>query len=506
MRKEQLLRSQVAINRELEVLFTRIGDVVKASAADAAAAGAETILRQSEGLLKNVLSPADYDYLKRSAQQSASQSLEVLRQRISGSSYVPLAESVWSNQRWANSTVNSMVNSALARGASAAELAKEVRAFVNPSTPGGVRYASLRLARTELNNAFHAAQVKQAQEEPWVVGVKWHLSGSHPVPDECNTYAESTHTKDGEAGVFKKEEVPAKPHPNCLCYTTPVTPSSEEFIDSFMSGDYDDYLEERGVEPDPPKPRLFGDLRQEKPESYSDALKVANPVHTRKEYLNNCHWVVNAMEMRARGYKVVASPTFRDTGRYLHSIQKDWVDPATGKTRKFTSVYLPISPPKVGGRQSPVVRGGGRAATPTIKDVIVERTADWPQGARGFVQGEWTRGGGAHIFSVYKTETGVLRFVDGQVAKGDVSSYLDRMKAVKIMRVDDLEPVETRVRDSVKTKSVGITPEVELERARVLLGQLMADAGDSGSSLFGLYMRDAEALRKKIKTLEKKVG
>lgn len=247
VRREQLLRSQAAIQRELEVLYTRVGDIVKAQSAGAAAAGAESILSSSESLLKNVLSQSDYDYLMRSARASAEQSLEVLRQRVSGSSYVPLAESVWDNQARANSQVQNIINSALARGASAAELARDVRAFVNPNTPGGLRYASMRLARTELNNAFHAAQVKQAQEEPWTTGVKWHLSGSHPVPDACNDYAEKSHTKDGPAGVWDPEDVPAKPHPNCLCYTTPVTDDPEEFINKYLSGHYDSYLEEQGL-------------------------------------------------------------------------------------------------------------------------------------------------------------------------------------------------------------------------------------------------------------------
>lgn len=247
LRREQLLRSQVAIQQELATLYTRVGDITRTNSAIAAAAGAESILSQSQSLLQNVLSKADYEYLVRSARASASNSLEVLRQRVSGSSYVPLADSVWGAQKRANSQVNNIINSALARGASAAELAKEVRGFVDPNTPGGVRYASMRLARTELNNAFHAAQVKQAQEEPWTLAVRWHLSGSHPVPDECNQYAENEHFDGGGAGLWKPEEVPGKPHPNCLCYTTPETDDPDVFIDKYLSGKYDPYLNEQGL-------------------------------------------------------------------------------------------------------------------------------------------------------------------------------------------------------------------------------------------------------------------
>lgn len=531
MRREQVLRSQVAINRELETLYRRVGDVVKASAADAAAAGAETILRESEGLLRSVLSASDYDYLMRSARASAAQSLEVLRQRVSGSSYVPLAESVWGNQRWANSSVNNMVNAALARGASAAELAKEVRAFVNPNTPGGVRYASMRLARTELNNAFHAAQVKQAQEEPWTTAVRWHLSGSHPVPDECNDYAEREHFDGGEAGLWKPSEVPAKPHPNCLCYTTPETLTPEQFIKQYMKGDFDSYLDQNDLPPAPPAPSPrppapptkksatpppppappapavkapFADLKAlKKQESYREALKEVNPVHTKQEYLNNCHFVVNAMEMRARGFNVVAAPTFRNIGRYLDTIARDWRD-SEGRVRKFEPVRWQ-KPPKTSGTASPRISVTNNIPQSAM-DGIIAQTESWPVGARGFVNGDWSRGGGAHIFNVYKDEAGVLRFVDGQVAKDDVASYLARMDKVWVMRVDDLEPVEERVRDAVKERSVLITKKVELERARVQERQAREDANHMPKLYQHYWVEMADKLARAIKKLEKEIG
>jgi hypothetical protein len=242
MRREQLLMSQAAINRELASLFNQVGQTVRANRALAAEAGAETILRSSRSLLLEVVSPSDYDYLVRSARASASRSIEVLLQRVSGSSYVPLSESVWGAQAAAKGKVGQIINDHLARGSSAAELARDVRGYVNPNTPGGVRYASMRLGRTELNNAFHAAQVAQAQAEPWTEAVRWHLSGSHPKPDECNDYADGVHFKGGEPGRFLPDEVPSKPHPNCLCYTTPETPNREDFVSSYVDGRYDAYL------------------------------------------------------------------------------------------------------------------------------------------------------------------------------------------------------------------------------------------------------------------------
>lgn len=249
VRTQQLLLSQQAIQAEMSRYWTQMGELTKAAMATSAAAGAETMLDRE--LLSRVFGEVDLDYLTRSARASAEQALSTARERVSGTSYIPLAESVYDNDALTSGKIDDLVNSALVRGASAAELAADVRDFVNPNTPGGVRYASMRLARTELNNAFHAAQVRQAQKDPWTMTVKWWLSGSHPRPDECNEYADGVHFTGGEAGHFRPAEVPAKPHPNCLCFTTPETVDRDEFIRRFETGDYDDYLDEQfpGISP-----------------------------------------------------------------------------------------------------------------------------------------------------------------------------------------------------------------------------------------------------------------
>jgi len=48
-------------------------------------------------------------------------------------------------------------------------------------------------------------------------------------------------------GVYPKDEVPRRPHPQCLCYVTHVQEDDEVFTNKLAKGDYDDYLNERGV-------------------------------------------------------------------------------------------------------------------------------------------------------------------------------------------------------------------------------------------------------------------
>lgn len=242
VREDQLRLSMIAINRDLANYWTAVGDMVQARQYSAAASAGETIFNASH--LRAVYPADDVDYLLRGARASAQQSLQVALERVSGSSRIPLAESVYNNQALTSGHIDDLVNAALGRGASAVELARDVRAFVNPHTPGGVRYAAMRLGRTELNNAFHAAQVRSAVEAPWVDAVKWNLSGSHPVPDECNVYAEDEHWEGRGAGIWRPSEVPGKPHPNCLCYTTPEDIGRDEFIRRFEAGQFDSVVDQ----------------------------------------------------------------------------------------------------------------------------------------------------------------------------------------------------------------------------------------------------------------------
>jgi len=240
VRVNQLQQSLIAINRDLSRYWAGVGDVTQARMYDAAADAAEAMW--DSPYLKAAYGD-DADYLMRGAREAARTHLSTALERVSGSSYVPLAQSVYDNQALASGKIDEIVNAALGRGASAAELARDVRAYVNPNVRGGVRYASLRLGRTELNNAFHAAQVRSAVESPWVDLVKWNLSGSHPKPDECNQYAEDDNDGKG-AGLWRPSQVPAKPHPNCLCYTTTVDISREEFFRRFEAGQFDSVVDQ----------------------------------------------------------------------------------------------------------------------------------------------------------------------------------------------------------------------------------------------------------------------
>lgn len=175
---------------------------------------------------------------------------ETSGERVAGriASQIDLSPRVYRNADLTAGRVDAVINRGIGSNQSAREIAQRVGGFISPDTPGGMNYAAMRLGRTELNNAYHATTTRLYDSQPWVEAVKWRLSGSHPKPDICNELAENDNFGLG-AGVYRTSEIPAKPHPQCLCYTVPITPSRKNFVDNLLSGNYNDWLEENGMEP-----------------------------------------------------------------------------------------------------------------------------------------------------------------------------------------------------------------------------------------------------------------
>lgn len=144
-----------------------------------------------------------------------------------------LSERVYKNGQVASGRIDRIVDNGILRGASAREIARDVSKFINPNTPGGASYAAMRLGRTELNNSFHQAANDAYASNPFVEKVRWSLSQSHPRPDDC----------DGLVGVYDPSEVPNKPHPQCLCFTTPEVMGNAELKRRFKAGEFDEWAD-----------------------------------------------------------------------------------------------------------------------------------------------------------------------------------------------------------------------------------------------------------------------
>lgn len=234
VRRAQLTQVETVLHQIMSQLFKDVGNIT-AAGQQAAAARALNAGFDWDSILLNYLYGNDVqkrEAMRRNLIAQAPRNVEalIIRLRHGG---LPLSQQVYRSNSLSMGWVNAAINNALGRGASWAELASDVKKFIDPLIPGGASYAAKRLARTEINSAYHAVAVQDMMSKPWVHSVEWRLSKSHPGPDICNAYAQKKYSPDN---------VPAKPHPQCFCYVVPVLMSSAQFVAAWRAGRYDDYL------------------------------------------------------------------------------------------------------------------------------------------------------------------------------------------------------------------------------------------------------------------------
>lgn len=239
VRAAQLRVTLNAIHAELASMWRPgVVDVVlqgSRASAEAAEIALETLSRVTYASLPARAAETLTDGLRASARSG----IDALYARVSR----PLSQRIYRNAAVSRDVIDDLIQRGLVQGLSARELSQTVYRFVSPSVPGGSSYAASRLARTEINNAFHNQQ-RALADSPGVKGVKWNLSRSHPRADECNSFAQGDHARMGP-GVYKAENVPQKPHPHCFCYLTYVTMDSAEFASELAKGTFDDELRRR---------------------------------------------------------------------------------------------------------------------------------------------------------------------------------------------------------------------------------------------------------------------
>ena len=154
---------------------------------------------------------------------------------------IPLSQAVYHAGLLASGQVDRKVAQGLLLGHNHKTIAQSVKHMILPTTAGGVSYAAHRLARTEINHAYQTAQEMRHKDEPWVKAMRWNLSKSHPKPDVCNFNA--TMPGPEGPGTYPIGQKPDS-HPNCLCYQTPVQDSPDDFVEKFLAGEYNSYIDE----------------------------------------------------------------------------------------------------------------------------------------------------------------------------------------------------------------------------------------------------------------------
>lgn len=236
MQQSRIVRRE--INKIIKELFSGMVPIIESGQKAAAEAAAEAALKQDADLMELLFpNPKQRKQFEESFKQAARQNIKAMINRILNPQW-PLSERIWKSGSLASGQIDRKINSAIARGASAKKLAELVKSDIKYGAPGGTSYCAMRLARTEINNAFHAQSIADAQEFPWVMEMEWHLSLSHEEQNcFCEYYAEEQ--------FFEIGDVPPKPHPHCMCYVTPVSMGYNNFADQLEAGAFDKYFEEK---------------------------------------------------------------------------------------------------------------------------------------------------------------------------------------------------------------------------------------------------------------------
>ena len=185
------------------------------------------------------------------------EALEAFKIRKSGKDGLDLSSRVWNYHNQFRFEIENNLAQGIKEGKSAASMAKDQKQFlVEPDKlfrrirdfdgklklskaakeykPGQGVYKSsyknaLRLTRTETNMAYRSADNDRYARSKIILGYEVKLSARHPRPDICD------HLK----GKYPKEFKFVGWHPQCICFSVPVLPSTEEynkFEDALLEG------------------------------------------------------------------------------------------------------------------------------------------------------------------------------------------------------------------------------------------------------------------------------
>lgn len=234
----------VALQHEIKQIMgdtaDKISDTVKAGITDGVNIVVDSRIAGGIGILKdiNVLIagkiPSAFAHIRTDAVKA------VLNRKLSDGKM--FSNRIWDLKNHSGNVISDVVARGVTIGQSARDMAKEIEPYLKGYKElkeayrgdedfqtawktlrrkrGDLRYDSMRLASTEINHAEREATIQSAERAPWVLGIKWNLSLSHPKIDICDAYADRDLYGLGR-GVYPPRDVPLD-HPNGMCFLTDV--------------------------------------------------------------------------------------------------------------------------------------------------------------------------------------------------------------------------------------------------------------------------------------------
>jgi hypothetical protein len=143
-----------------------------------------------------------------------------------------LSDRIWRTGEVTRQKIDAMLADGIRSGISSTKLAKMVEPFLLPNRLGvrttrpygrDASFDAMRLARTEISRAHSQASYAAALTNPYVGGMDWALSLSHPKIDICDKYATIGMNGDRIREPYLLDSAALPPaHPHCLCNTRPA--------------------------------------------------------------------------------------------------------------------------------------------------------------------------------------------------------------------------------------------------------------------------------------------
>lgn len=167
--------------------------------------------------------------------QPNSDALKAFQNRVDKG--LSVSHKLWYQSQALKKELEHTISTAIERGQSAVVLSKRISQYLidypslkadyaekfgKAATCANCQYASIRLARTEINMAYRKAEQTRWQQFDFILGYEIKLSKRHPAPDIC----------DDLLGIYPKDFVFLGWHPNCMCYVVPIVMSDEEYYGS----------------------------------------------------------------------------------------------------------------------------------------------------------------------------------------------------------------------------------------------------------------------------------
>lgn len=138
-----------------------------------------------------------------------------------------LSDRIWRADLATRQKIDALLTDGIRQGRGALQLSRELEQFLLPSRSGfrtrrpyrtKASFDAMRLARTEITRAHGQALMAASLANPFVTGIDWALSASHPKVDVCDTLATIGMGGERLREPYPLDAVPTyPPHPQCIC-------------------------------------------------------------------------------------------------------------------------------------------------------------------------------------------------------------------------------------------------------------------------------------------------